>query len=77
MQGCSGPARGTQLKTSAASAPMAYVDTHELFFLKIWYLPSQLPANITMHGDSGELSCMSTSEMFLFYFSFVFIGSGI
>jgi hypothetical protein len=51
--------------------PQWQVQTHMTFFLKIQYLPSQLPPNTTMYSDSGYLSCIRISEMFLFYFSFV------
>jgi hypothetical protein len=45
--------------------------------LKIRYLPSQLPPKPTMYSDSGYLSFIRISQMFLFYFFFCFGGSGI
>jgi hypothetical protein len=39
--------------------------------LKIRYLPSQLPPKPTMYSDSGYLSFIRISQMFLFYFFFV------
>jgi hypothetical protein len=42
LQVHSGPAEGAQLTASTASVPMLRADTHGLFFLKPWFLPSQL-----------------------------------
>jgi hypothetical protein len=58
--GANRTSRGRAAHSKHSLSPNAGADgqTHELSFLKLWFLSSQLLPDTTMHSDSGVLSCV-------------------